>query len=40
MLSGAAIAMLIFGAIVLYGFGLGWGIYRAWKKSKEIEQRE
>jgi len=38
MLSGVAIAMLMFGVIVLYVFGLGWGIYRALKKSKETEQ--
>ncbi len=35
MLSMEAIGMLIFGIIVLYVFGLGWGIFRAWKKSKE-----
>ncbi len=35
MLSGPAIGMLVFGIIVLYVFGLGWGIIRAWKKSKE-----
>ncbi len=35
MLSASAIGMLIFGIVVLYVFGLGWGILRAWKKSKE-----
>jgi len=32
MISGAAIGMLAFGIIVLYVFGLGWGILRAWKE--------
>jgi len=35
VLSASAIGMLIFGIVVLYVFGLGWGILRAWKKSKE-----
>ncbi len=34
-LSPGAVGMLIFGIVVLYVFGLGWGIYRAWKKAKE-----
>ncbi len=34
-LSPGAIGMLLFGIIILYVFGLGWGIWRAWKKSKE-----
>jgi len=34
-LTGGAIAMLIFGIVVLYVFGIGWGIFRAWKKGRE-----
>lgn len=40
MISGAAIGMLAFGIIVLYIFGLGWGILRAWKKKGEAEVGE
>ncbi len=39
MISGAAIGMLIFGIVVLYIFGLGWGILRAWRK-KEAKPEE
>ena len=38
MISGAAIGMLVFGIIVLYVFGLGWGIIRAWKKKGKTEE--
>ncbi len=34
-LSPEAIGMLFVGIVLLYVFGLGWGIWRAWKKSKE-----
>ncbi len=33
-----AVGMLIFGIVVLYIFGLGWGILRAWKKSREQQR--
>ncbi len=39
-LTPGAIGMLIFGIVTLYVFGLGWGIYRAWKKSKEMKAQE
>ena len=38
-LSPTAIAMIVFGAVLLYVFGLGWGIYRAWRRSRERPRR-
>ncbi len=40
MISGAAIGMLVFGIVVLYIFGLGWGILRAWRKKEEVKPEE
>ena len=37
-LSAGAIAMLVIGIVLLYGVGLGLGIYRAWKSSKAKKQ--
>jgi len=34
-LNPTAIAMIVVGAVLLYVFGLGWGIYRAWRKGRE-----
>ncbi len=37
-LETSALINLIIWSLMLYVFGLGWGILRAWKKSKEKKE--
>jgi len=39
-LSPAAIAMIVVGIVLLYIFGLGWGIYRAWRRGRSRSSEE